>query len=176
MGTRNSTLVKINNEFKVAQYGQWDGYPEGQGLTILKTLRNCNHNELKEKCSKITQIENEKYKNLWVECGADPNDSWFSMDVSNRFKEKYPYLQRDCGGEILEHILSGVCKEVNLDVDFAQNDTISCEWAYIVDFDKNVLECYSGTIMPHNLVASFDLNNLPTENQFLAKFQRQEEE
>lgn len=31
MGTRNLTCVVLDGEFKVAQYGQWDGYPEGSG-------------------------------------------------------------------------------------------------------------------------------------------------
>ena len=39
MGTRNLTAVYIDGEYKVAQYGQWDGYPEGQGMTALTFLR-----------------------------------------------------------------------------------------------------------------------------------------
>ena len=39
MGTRNLTAVMIDGEYKVAQYGQWDGYPSGQGLTCLHFLR-----------------------------------------------------------------------------------------------------------------------------------------
>ncbi len=40
MGTRNLTLVKDKEgKTKVAQYGQWDGYPEGQGTTILNFIR-----------------------------------------------------------------------------------------------------------------------------------------
>lgn len=38
MGTRNSTLVKSKGKVKVAQYGQWDGYPTGQGQTIADFL------------------------------------------------------------------------------------------------------------------------------------------
>lgn len=39
MGTRNLTIVKLDGEYKVAQYGQWDGYPGGQGLRCLSFLR-----------------------------------------------------------------------------------------------------------------------------------------
>ena len=36
MTTRSLTAVKINGEYKIAQYGYYDGYPSGQGVTILK--------------------------------------------------------------------------------------------------------------------------------------------
>ena len=39
MGTRNLTGVYLDGQYKVAQYGQWDGYPEGQGITVLTFLR-----------------------------------------------------------------------------------------------------------------------------------------
>ncbi len=39
MGTRNLTCVYLDGKCKVAQYGQWDGYPEGQGVTCLNFLR-----------------------------------------------------------------------------------------------------------------------------------------
>ena len=29
----------MDGQYKVAQYGQWDGYPEGQGITALTFLR-----------------------------------------------------------------------------------------------------------------------------------------
>ena len=36
MGTRNLTkVIDSNGVTKVAQYGQWDGYPSGQGLNAL---------------------------------------------------------------------------------------------------------------------------------------------
>jgi len=38
MGTRNLTCVIKGGDFKVAQYGQWDGYPSGSGKDILEWL------------------------------------------------------------------------------------------------------------------------------------------
>lgn len=39
MGTRNITRVKSNGEVKINQYCQWDGYPTGRGLDVLKFCR-----------------------------------------------------------------------------------------------------------------------------------------
>ena len=39
MGTRNITFVKFENETKIAQYCQWDGYPTGRGADVLTLMR-----------------------------------------------------------------------------------------------------------------------------------------
>lgn len=36
MGTRNLIVIYYNGQYILAQYNQWDGYPEGQGVEILK--------------------------------------------------------------------------------------------------------------------------------------------
>lgn len=38
MGTRNPTAVVLDGEYKLAQYGQWDGFPSGQGLVKSYSL------------------------------------------------------------------------------------------------------------------------------------------
>ena len=35
MGTRHLILVYYKGQYHIAQYGQWDGYPGGQGVTVL---------------------------------------------------------------------------------------------------------------------------------------------
>lgn len=183
MGTRNSTLVKINKKFKVAQYGQWDGYPSGQGVIILETLRNCNLDELKEKCSNVSQIKDYKLKYLWSEAhdlvGKKENDSkigFVSVEVADKFKSMHPHLHRDCGGKILSLVLKGVV-EVDLNIEFAKgsSDFFGCEWCYVVDFDKNVLQVYNGTCKPDYLLKEFDLNSLPDEEEFLKECEELEE-
>lgn len=169
MGTRNSTLVKVDGEYKVAKYCQWDGYPSGQGVIVLDILRSCDLNDLKEKSSKVTEISEEKVKRLWEDCGADGSE-FVDMKISQKFKERNFHLHRDCGGLILNEIISGNCTEMLKDVNFATNDGLFCEWAYVVDFDRNVFEVYSGTVKNSNKVKSYSLDSLPTENDFLNDF------
>ena len=38
MTTRSLTAVKVDGEYKIAQYGHYDGYPLGQGIYVLKFL------------------------------------------------------------------------------------------------------------------------------------------
>jgi len=39
MGTRNLICVFYKGHFVVAQYGSYDGYPDGQGIAVVKFLR-----------------------------------------------------------------------------------------------------------------------------------------
>ena len=57
MGTRNLTMVIHKEEPKIAQYGQWDGYPSGQGSTALKFLFKM-MNEDKEFAEKLVNSYN----------------------------------------------------------------------------------------------------------------------
>lgn len=49
MGTRNLTVVINNGKPCIAQYGQWDGYPQGQGYTIFDFLSNADLSQFRKK-------------------------------------------------------------------------------------------------------------------------------
>ena len=38
MGTRHLICAHKDGKYPIAQYGQWDGYPEGQGVDVLSFL------------------------------------------------------------------------------------------------------------------------------------------
>lgn len=187
MKTRNCTVVQINGEYKVSQYCQWDGYPDGKGISILDFLRNSNLDKFKENASNLVCISEEEINNLWKECGADDTGFVESETVDN-FKEKYPHLYRDIGGgDILKLIEEGEINSVFLDTGFPKN-SLWCEWCYVIDFDKKILEVYKGYnkeklsesdrfYVPDlsieteyysvKIVISFDMNNLPSNYDFI---------
>lgn len=40
MGTRHIIKVRKNGKDWISQYGQWDGYPTGQGIEVMEFVRN----------------------------------------------------------------------------------------------------------------------------------------
>lgn len=143
MGTRNLTVVIHKGEIKMAQYGQWDGYPGGVGKDIAKVLPKATVKKWREAISNCKFLTADEVQARWKKAGA--NDSgWVDMDVSNQFKKNNEILSRDSsGGKALELVLKGNGAEVFNDIKFAA-DSLFCEWAYVVNFDTQEVEVYKG--------------------------------
>ena len=179
MGTRGLTAVIKDSKPVIAQYGQWDHYPAGQGAVILEFLRvESNRKKLLKKLPKLRWLTD-------AECKA--------IDNEKDWPQKYPWLSRDAGGKILEMVASGhVSNGLSSEWEFAA-DSLFCEWAYVVDFDKGTLEVYRGfnkkglaegerfrgmkakdtehrkeKYYPVRLVKSYKLAKLPTLKRFLS--------
>jgi hypothetical protein len=144
MGTRNLTVVVLDGKERVAKYCQWDGYPDGQGRELSEFITNkLDLDKFKKMVRQHRFATQEDVHMLWIACGAKPDDDWVSMEVSNKFNEQYPYLGRDIGAKVLELIQDGKAPETKNDLDFA-GDSLFCEYAYVVDLDREVVEIYRG--------------------------------
>lgn len=148
MGTRNLTCVFEDGAYRVAQYGQWDGYPSGAGATVLKFcqehLRNlAGRDAFKAQCRSLVEVTNEQLKEWYREAGHNSDSKWVDWDVSKKFAAAHPHLHRDCGAGILELIRQDKVREINNEIDFAA-DSLFCEWAYVIDLTANTLEVYGG--------------------------------
>ena len=168
MGTRHCTIVKLDGETKVGQYGQWDGYPSGQGATILSFLKSADMNKFKDQLRKTRFLTKEEIKKTWKECGAGDSD-WVGLDVADKHTEKYPALSRDTGAEVLQLIYDGKAYELDNDEDFIK-DEVSCEWAYEINLDDNTLRVMNGADKVYNL------NELPKESDFIAELENYDED
>ena len=148
MGTRHLIAVHSDGEYKVAQYGQWDGYPVGQGVGVLNFLKDPdNISKLKENLKRVRFIDFEKDKEFLDE--YDKNCPRSYGDPETRTPEQIhwfeSYTTRDLGAQILGNIANSTDSEILLQngISFAA-DSLFCEWAYVVDLDKNTLEVYKG--------------------------------
>lgn len=198
MGTRNLTAVKIDGQYKVAQYGQWDGYPEGQGMTCLHFLREkMDADQFKQSLRKASFIDPKDLNALWKEYGADDN-GMVSLDDMDRMKRDHPEFSRDTGAEILELVQNhpeGM--QLQDELEFAA-DGLFCEWAWVIDFDTGTFEAFTGynrtkPLTPEDrfyflrdkeddgyhgvtLVAKWSLDSLPSDEDFIAAFKTDDEE
>lgn len=189
MGTRNLTIVYSNGEYKVAQYGQWDGYPEGLGAQLLKYLKGININELKNAVNECTYLSKEDFDEINKKIDEARKDNPRFL-----WQKFYPELSRDTGGDILDLIMFKNKTNLENSLNFAA-DSLFCEWAYVIDLDKNTYEVYKGfneeplnkserfyfltpiaeknyredhkNYYPVKFVSKYNLANLPNEKDFL---------
>lgn len=156
MGTRHLTIVKIGGKTKISQYGQWDGYPSGQGVNVLDFLQNrCDIEKFKEQVTNLVDITREQLSEKFTNLIGEDKD-WITIEESKLIEDKYPEFHRNTGSDILDLVHK---KGVTL-VDVVE-DSSWCEWTYTIDFDKNKL------IVGIGKDYDFDLSDLPTEEQFL---------
>lgn len=136
MGTRHLTVVKLDGAYRVAQYGQWDGYPEGQGATVLEFLQSWNRSEFEAKVRASAFLTEDDVKAINAQIKAE--------GLGDRWQNKWPALTRDTGAEILRLIQDsepGI--KLKNSISFAA-DSLFCEWAYVLDLDANALEVFKG--------------------------------
>ena len=144
MGTRNLTMVIADGETKVAQYGQWDGYPEGQGMTALNFLRGADLEAFKAKLADVRFLTFEEY-DAAVEHITGGSD-WIDMKQAADIDAIFPYITRNHGAAILKRIQDapeGTDIAVFDQSSFAK-DGLFCEYAYVIDLDARTFEAYVG--------------------------------
>lgn len=202
MGTRNLTCVYMDGEYRVAQYGQWDGYPEGQGVVCLDFLKRMKEEKFKEELLKRPFVPAGYIEGILTALGS--GDGLMSHEQSAIFESRFPEFHRNTAAEILKRIMDGrVGKYLPNELDFAA-DSLYCEWAYVIDFDKRTFEVYEGfnkeplteddrffflerksrdvsswiseEYHPVKLVKSWSLDDLPSEEDFLNTFKEEEKE
>lgn len=194
MGTRNLTMVISNGETKIAQYGQWDGYPSGQGVTALNFLLNNNLENFREKLNRIKFIDEVKQAEIdeYVKSIGSDN-GWLDMKQAELYQEKYPHLTRDTAAEILQLVMDCEDSEIWLhDHTTFAADSLFCEWGYVIDLDKGTFEIYKGfqnkplgkaqrfksmekegmKYYPIRMIKKYKLEELPTEDEFLKNLVR----
>lgn len=193
MGTRNLIIVIKNQEVKIAQYGNSSGYPEVVGLDILNFISiERNLTELTNRLSKICfmheddeklyrSLENKMYEGNLEEM----------KKANEEISEKFPLVVMDFGGKFLKEIIICDYEKILLknSINFAKN-SLYCEWAYVIDLDKDIFEVYKGSNLlnlsenerffflqdktekykPVKLIKSYDFKNLPNQLEFVEEF------
>lgn len=119
MGTRGLTAVFFDGGYKIAQYGQWDHYPDGQGVVVLKFCQEWLTDPVKTsqflsqlaRCRFIGEDEAKAaVGKVHAHFGTtpDPMGFWPMGHSEYLHDELLPLLDRDHGSKILEFVATGV--------------------------------------------------------------------
>lgn len=186
MGTRGLTVVIKDGRHRVAQYGQWDHYPGGQGVTALNFLRGGGLTKLEANLDKVEWLSDEHYSKATDH--ITEGREWITFDQSAEIDKIFPYISRNHGAEILSRIAnapSDATIHLRDEIEFV-NDSLFNEGTYVIDLDARVFEVYDGfQTEPHTagrfakdtddgrgyypvkLIRSYPLDDLPTVDEFI---------
>lgn len=170
MGTRHLiTVFDEQGELKVAQYGQWDGYPSGQGVRMLSWLEMTTRTDYYgnlvspvkdglKRCRFATSDDelNEIYSKF-------PEANYLGTDDNKSFDVLYPNLIRDTGADILMVVAYSVGEVLLVDSSDFAHDELFCEGIYSVNYQS---EMFTSVYNGHT--ASFPLRELPSREEYLA--------
>lgn len=154
-------------------YNHFDSYPEGLGEDIVKFIHNTSILEMNEIFNKIILVNDNTIPTAEqiFEC-----TEYYDNNVSSRTITDWYCLLRKAQGN-LETYKSGLKYMID-NKDFIK-DSLFCEWGYIINLDKNILEIYKGFQKTPNknryfydgrerdgyynckLIKTFPLNNIP---------------
>jgi hypothetical protein len=131
MGTRHLICVVQNEEFKLANYGQYDGSPSWQGADIIEFLNSSFNKEIfSQKISLLKPYTDEQISDFF--------------EKSEITDEMPIYFSRETGAKILPYIQNAESEiPTILELEFS-GDSQMCEWAYVIDLDKDTFEVFKG--------------------------------
>lgn len=152
-------MVKLNGKIRVAQYGQWDGYPTGQGENIAAFVQGYLVDDSTRAlfCERVEATKFGTAKQIKAKYAE-----WEALETKQAKGEYLPKhklaefapFERDTGSNILAIInrnygFPAILGGIVLKNDRAfLKDSLMCEWAYCVNLDKQVVEVYMATQKP----------------------------
>jgi hypothetical protein len=166
MGTRNLTkVIDKNGEIRVAQYGQWDGYPDGQGRSMLAFISEYRMLEKIEKSLVKCRFVSEGEMSAAYDVYSD-EPKW--EELRNDFQGygvAFPSFSRDTCTDILKVIVYSNEEVILWDDREFENDDLMCEGVFTLNYQTKQF-----TTTYQNITASFDFDKLPTIEEYLKPF------
>jgi hypothetical protein len=168
MGTRNLTkVIDAEGITRVAQYGQWDGYPEYTGTRILDFIKDHNMLEKIEKslvkARFATQEELAEISKPFVN-----DEDMMTFEQGEQFAIMYPSLTRDTGCDILKVLVYSGGSIPLADESEFENDDLFCEGVYELNYKtRQFITKYNGM----SVALSFE--GLDTAENYLNSFKKE---
>lgn len=178
LGTRHLIrIIDSQGVRRVAKYCQWDGYPSGNGVGLLKYMHQLNFEDAASRADFDSMLQKTKFIDE-VEAGGIDN----AIKAQGLKMSQIPALSRDTSDEMLL-IIAGQYDDSMAaaahdsegrlrlqDTNEFGLDTIMCEWVY--EINMSALDGV-GTFSVRQddkspVIATFRLDQLPDRATFLA--------
>lgn len=136
MGTRNLTVVIKDNQIKLSQYGQWDGYFRVTGRKFINFVKETYLGDFSKKIDILKGCDSSFIEELENNFNQE-NKGFFTP-----FLVAFPQFNRDTGADILNYIDS--IKEYAFPKNkyfpvYIEEDSSWCEFIYILDLDTETV-------------------------------------
>jgi hypothetical protein len=138
MSTRGTLGFRLNGQDKVT-YNHSDSYPSWLGVRVLSFVRNTTEAEMTAIADKITLVDDctpptPEQIQICVDAGM------CNLTVANQSETDWYCLMRNAQGDLNTY------KTIPFMIDSANflEDSLFCEWAYIINLDEKTLEIYKG--------------------------------
>lgn len=144
MGTRGLMGFAHNGQLK-AMYNHWDSYPSGLGINMLRWMN--------EQRGDFTKAIEQFDRLVAIDEDVPPTEDqklallrYLNLDVASKSSDDWYNLLRETQGDPEEALRAGFY----VDASGFGGDSLFCEWGYVVDLDRKVLEVYKGFVnAPH---------------------------
>lgn len=144
MGTRGLMAFAHNGEVK-AMYNHWDSYPTGLGEAMVKWTLN-QHGDFSGAIELFDRLEAVDESEAPTEDQKLALLRYMNLNVSTQSSDDWYSLLRETQGDPTEALKAGFFVDF---FDFGK-DSLFCEFAYVADLDRKVLEVYKGFVNePH---------------------------
>jgi hypothetical protein len=190
MGTRFLLICNINNTMKLTNISSNNGSPDAAGIAIIDFLTTHDINIFIKNLKSTSFLSKRKYNQIWDSLGVSRDAINISQTILEQYESQYPSLKANIGVDILNIIYNN--KHSLLRKNLSNPSSIgTIDWTYIIDFDNNTFETYSGynhfkldnsdrffnlfppivsgnnIYYPPKMQSSFSLNNLPSLTSYL---------
>ena len=178
MGTRGIIAVIHEGQYKVTKYGQYDHYPEGQGLDILHWLKHPHRqndsfvSRFAQRLENVVPATEKDIQDAVGEVTGDPYQNGFTVEQMNRYKALYPNFSIGTGAKILDVIWDAPLFDPLL-IDMYEMSHVErweIEGIYTLDLDARLfISDWHGDVM------AWSLDALPDYATYLAYWKESEE-
>lgn len=172
MGTRNLTMViDHKGDVKIAQYGQWDGYPSGVGVNVLNFIKNNElFDSLKSKLSKVRFLDEEGIDKDFVE-SYNKNAGEFSNQPDNRTNEQKKWFNLYCNRDLAEEVLINIANSEDEEIILLNRESTAkndgwVEYSYVINLKENTFGIY--THIDESPIKVYSIDNLPESDVFIS--------